>query len=507
MNIRPVFRFAGAALLALAPRIAEADAYGPQFQVNTVTSPNLGTLDNLDAVFAASTGANGDSVVLWQDGPVGAVTNYIQRYDASGRRLQNQEWSVGTGARGVAVSGSGSFAIVRNQSDGAGSGVFVTIYNRAGSVIAPQVRVNDTLTGEQRAETIAMNASGTFVVGWSSVTTGGNPAYYTKLFAANGAAMSGETLVHANGAAAGLRLMGLDVAIDSVGNHVAAFSYGDIFTAAWSDVWARRFSSNGAALGPAFQVNSSTVGGQYHAKIAMNPSGSFVIVWTSGQLALGQRYNATGLALGGEFRINPRNSTLEGLDLALATDASFIVTWHDNGSGAPQILGRYYTAVGTALGDPFSIGSSNNNFLTTNLVGMDADGNAFVTWLQHHYSNQQPRAILARRYSAAGTTAAPVVNGQIVPGLSGTPGSWRYFKFSVPQGHNTVELSISGGTGDADLYVRWGALPTLDTWHGRPYLDGNNEDVRMLNFPPGDWYIGVQGFSAYQGLQLRSVSR
>src|SRR5688572_15503287 len=177
MNIRPVFRFAGAALLALAPRIAEADAYGPQFQVNTVTRPNLGTLDNLDAVFAASTGANGDSVVLWQDGPVGAVTNYIQRYDASGRRLQNQEWSVGTGARGVAVSGSGSFAIVRNQSDGAGSGVFVTIYNRAGSVIAPQVRVNDTLTGEQRAETIAMNASGTFVVGWSSVTTGGNPAY------------------------------------------------------------------------------------------------------------------------------------------------------------------------------------------------------------------------------------------------------------------------------------------------------------------------------------------
>lgn len=246
MNVRPFHVLVCAALLVFAPEVARADAYGPAFQVNSATNFNFATLDNPDAVFVAATGASGDSAMLWQDGPVGAASNYIQRYDAAGRRLQGQEWNVGTGATGVAVGGSGSFAIIRNQSDGSGSGVYATVYSRAGNVVVPQFRVNDTSAGEQRALTIAMNASGMFVIGWSSSSGGSNPSYYIKRFAANGAAVSGEVLVHANGPEPGLRLMGLEVAIDAAGNHVAAFSYGDIFTQVWSDVWARRFASNGA---------------------------------------------------------------------------------------------------------------------------------------------------------------------------------------------------------------------------------------------------------------------
>ena len=58
-------------------------------------------------------------------------------------------------------------------------------------------------------------------------------------------------------------------------------------------------------------------------------------------------------------------------------------------------------------------------------------------------------------------------------------------KISVPPGQATLDVSISGGSGDADLYVRQGALPTLARWDGRPYLWGNNEAVRMRNYPPG----------------------
>ena len=79
-------------------------------------------------------------------------------------------------------------------------------------------------------------------------------------------------------------------------------------------------------------------------------------------------------------------------------------------------------------------------------------------------------------------------------------------QITVPPGQTTLDTSIFGGSGDADLYVRWGALPSLSAWDGRPYLNGNTESTRMLNYPAGDWYIGINGYNAYSGLNLQATS-
>ena len=34
---------------------------------------------------------------------------------------------------------------------------------------------------------------------------------------------------------------------------------------------------------------------------------------------------------------------------------------------------------------------------------------------------------------------------------------------------------MAGGSGDADLYVRYGSQPTTSSYTCRPYLNGNNE--------------------------------
>jgi hypothetical protein len=47
-----------------------------------------------------------------------------------------------------------------------------------------------------------------------------------------------------------------------------------------------------------------------------------------------------------------------------------------------------------------------------------------------------------------------------VTGISGAAGSELYFSIEVPAGQTKLEISMSGGTGDADLYVKRGALPT-----------------------------------------------
>ncbi len=48
-----------------------------------------------------------------------------------------------------------------------------------------------------------------------------------------------------------------------------------------------------------------------------------------------------------------------------------------------------------------------------------------------------------------------------VTGVSGATGSQKFWTMSVPAGATNLTISTSGGTGDADLYVKFGSAPTL----------------------------------------------
>ena len=89
-----------------------------------------------------------------------------------------------------------------------------------------------------------------------------------------------------------------------------------------------------------------------------------------------------------------------------------------------------------------------------------------------------------------------------ISGLSGPQGSQGFYGLVVPPGQSQLEFQTSGGSGDADLYVRYGAQPTVSAWDYRPYLGGNNETVTVDNPQPGTWYVMLEGFSGYSGLTL-----
>jgi vibriolysin len=96
-----------------------------------------------------------------------------------------------------------------------------------------------------------------------------------------------------------------------------------------------------------------------------------------------------------------------------------------------------------------------------------------------------------------------LVNGQAVP-ISGAAGSVQYWKINTPAGRQ-LSVTISGGSGDADLYTRFGAKPTTTTYACRPFLNGNNETCTVASTLAGDYYIMVRGFSAYSGATLRAT--
>ncbi len=96
-------------------------------------------------------------------------------------------------------------------------------------------------------------------------------------------------------------------------------------------------------------------------------------------------------------------------------------------------------------------------------------------------------------------------NGQTVSGISGSSGSWTYYKISVPSGQQSLSIVQSGGSGDADLYVKLGSQPSSSSWDYRPYKNGNNETVSVSNPSSGDWYIGINGYSTFSGVSLTAT--
>lgn len=98
----------------------------------------------------------------------------------------------------------------------------------------------------------------------------------------------------------------------------------------------------------------------------------------------------------------------------------------------------------------------------------------------------------------------PLTNNTPVSNLAGAAGSTSNFKFAVPSGVSSVTIALSGGTGDADLYVKYGQLATTSVYDQRPYLGGNNETVTITTPRAGDYFVMLNGYSAYAGATLKA---
>lgn len=102
-----------------------------------------------------------------------------------------------------------------------------------------------------------------------------------------------------------------------------------------------------------------------------------------------------------------------------------------------------------------------------------------------------------------GTTT--LTNGVAVTGISASTGTWKHYKITVPASQTSLAIVMSGGTGDADMYVKRGAQPTSSVYDYRPYLNGNNETVNVTNPVAGDWFISLYAYSTYSNVTLKAT--
>ena len=99
-----------------------------------------------------------------------------------------------------------------------------------------------------------------------------------------------------------------------------------------------------------------------------------------------------------------------------------------------------------------------------------------------------------------------LVEVDLTSDLAGSAGSESVFSLYVPPGATGISFAMSGGTGDADLYVKFGAPPTLDNFDCRPYVDGNIESCPG-SLSGGTYYFTVVGFADFAGVNLMASYR
>ncbi|NND99266.1 MAG: hypothetical protein HKN47_18255, partial [Pirellulaceae bacterium] len=284
---------------------------------------------------------NGDYVVAWSGKGGGGESDgvWIQVYsadgtpDPAGNLRVNTETSLVQDDPAIAMADDGSFVVIwtSESQDGSGSGIFGQRFDAAGNPLGLEFPVNTTWSNNQHTASVAMDADGDFVVVWEdqSGLDGQTEGIFMQRFNASGVPQGIETLVTTNWVG---KQTDPKVAMDAAGNYVVTWS-DNWFDGQNEGIFAQRFDKDGNTLGNQFQVNTHWIKRQEYSDIAMNDAGEFVIVWTSHQQdsgstkgVYGQRYDANGDTVGGEFLINATvGEDQETPSVSMSASGGFVV--------------------------------------------------------------------------------------------------------------------------------------------------------------------------------------
>jgi PKD repeat protein len=110
--------------------------------------------------------------------------------------------------------------------------------------------------------------------------------------------------------------------------------------------------------------------------------------------------------------------------------------------------------------------------------------------------------------SATKTSSVTVSSGNVLSngvaktGLAAATGAYLKFTMVVPAGATALKFVQSGGTGDSDMYVKFGSEPTDTVYDCRPYVSGNAETCNIATAQAGTYYVNLKGYAAFSGVSL-----
>jgi pseudolysin/vibriolysin len=102
-----------------------------------------------------------------------------------------------------------------------------------------------------------------------------------------------------------------------------------------------------------------------------------------------------------------------------------------------------------------------------------------------------------------GSTGGTLTKGVTVTGISASTGNSVNYTLVVPSGATNLVFTQSGGTGDSDMYVKFGSAPTDSSYDCRPYVNGNGETCTFASPQAGTYYVRLKAYSSFSGVSLK----
>lgn len=255
--------------------------------------------------------------------------------------------------------------------------------------VVGEFRVNNSTTSVQSIPVVAVDADGDYVVVWHSNHVVANSYdIYARRYYRDGMPKGLEFRVNSVGTTNTQSYA--EVAMDANGDFVVAWHSNQQNATNGYDIYARRYDSTGAALGGEFRVNASTLNTQAHPAVAMDNFGEFVVTWFSnhpgsnGYDIYAQRYNSAGSPVGGEFRINSGTvSTQSYPAVAMDYNGDFVVAYNSyaqTGDTNYGVFARYFNIDTAALGTEFRVNTYTTGEQSGPAIAMNYSGEFVITW-------------------------------------------------------------------------------------------------------------------------------
>lgn len=118
------------------------------------------------------------------------------------------------------------------------------------------------------------------------------------------------------------------------------------------------------------------------------------------------------------------------------------------------------------------------------------------------YRNSSTNLLVGTSPPPPPPTNTPLQNGIAVTNLAGTPSQFLGFTVQVPANATNLIIETYGGSGDPDLYVRYGTPITNTEWDCRSWAVGTVERCTFATPSAGTYYVGVFGFNTFSGVTI-----
>lgn len=468
--------------VAMLSHIAPSRAYpiGDEFRVHTHVDDPGTAADDDQRLADAAMDSEGNFVVVFQSHlPVDVATVAARRFN-SGGQPQGAQFRVNTTGPNdnvfpkVAMDADGNFVVVwvDNFADGNSDGIMAQRYDAAGQAQGGNIPVNTTTPGQQHRVDIAMNAVGAFVIVWEDNPFGGlSRAIRGQYFDSDGNPQGGELEISTD---AGIDHTWPRVAMSAEGDFVVTWESGDV--GANTDLAVRRYDAAGHPLGDPVLINGTTKvahasGVHSQTAVAADSDGRHAVIWRADNFSgpglpgvavglLGRYFDADGTPLGDPFEVDTEHAAqLNRPDAAMTPDGRLVVAYEAQDASLLGVRVQRYYAGGDPMGAPIEVNTFTPLAQIRPAVAVDTHANAVVTW-ESGRQDEVGDGVFAQRLSGRGVQPAMDFNNDFyadIPwrhGVNGANNLWQMNGLAVTaaQAIPRVEdpLWVIAGIGDFD---------------------------------------------------------